>query len=315
MIYKTLIIFDTNSVRHIDYVNFEIGGDYKDVNEFIKNNNLGDLIHVALPEFVVDEIKKQKIEQFEKDYNEHKRISDKFEKLGIQSRGSNGNFDVKKHLDDQSDCYLRDNNLKVIKLPRTEYDATLEKIIKRAIAKKLPFKKNKDHSDIGFKDVLIWETILSNQSLILGYDNIFYCSGDNGFNECKKEFEKDINRNFEHFKEGSFLIEKLEEQYFELIRNKRIYDFAKTDYFLELVGEKIEELGVLSDFSGEEKEIETWEMIDPCVEIEKVEFSDQESECFRITSHVHLYINGESQDNNVITTINDANEVVEFDIE
>lgn len=314
MIYKTLIIFDTNSVRHTDYVNFEIGGDYKNVSAFIKNNNLGDLIHVALPEFVVDEIKKQKIEQFYKDHCEYQRVSDKFQKLGIQSAGSRQKFDIKKHLDDRADSYLKSHNLKVIKLSRADYDVTLERIIQRAIAKKLPFKKSKDHSDIGFKDVLIWETILSNKSLILGYDNIFYCSGDNGFNECKEEFEKCINRTFEHFKEGAFLIEKLEGQYFELIRNKRVYDFAKTQYFKDMVGIEIEKLDVV-EFEDDDAEIEDWDMINPCVEIEKVEFDDQEGECFRITSHVHIYANGESQDNNAITTINEANEVVEFELE
>lgn len=314
MIYKTLIIFDTNSVRHTDYVNFEIGGDYKNVSAFIKNNNLGDLIHIALPEFVVDEIKKQKAEQFEKDRREYKRIGDKLDKLGIKTTVNDSDFDVNAHLKDQTDIYLKKENLKVINLPRDKYDDTLEKIIQRAIAKKLPFKKNDRHSDMGFKDVLIWETILSNKSLILGYDSIFYCSGDNGFNECKEEFEKDINRNFEHFKEGAFLIEKLEEQYFELIRNSRVYDFAKTQYFKDMIGLEIERVGV-AEFENEDLEIEDWDMINPCVEIEKVEFSDQEGECFRITSHVHLYANGESQDNNVITTINETNEIVEFDIE
>jgi len=314
MIYRTLIIFDTNRVRHTDYVGFKIGGDYDVIREFIKNNNLGELIHIALPEFVLEEIKKQKLEQYEKDIAEFGKIMGKFEKLGVVTGKNEIKFDIEKYLDNQIGKYLEDQNLKLIKIPKSKYETILESIIQRAISKKLPFKRNDRHSDMGFKDVLIWETVLNSRGLILDYDNIFYCSGDNGFNECKEEFEKIINRNFEQFNEGGYLMERLEGIYFDLIRNVRIYQFVRTEYFKEILEQKIEGQHWV-EVDGEDKEIDGYEIIEVCNQIVRKESGDAGELWFEITSQLLIKIDGVEKDFFALTIVNDTNEVISFEIE
>lgn len=312
MIYRTLIIFDTNRIDHMDYDGFKIGGDYNAIKSFIKNNKLEDLIHIAIPEFVIKEIARHKIEKFKDELKEYKRIGNKLRKLSIISLEEEINFDIEKYLKDELAKYTEEQGLKIIKLPRIRYESTLEKIIQRAISKELPFKENKKHSDMGFKDVLIWETILNSKNLILDYDNVFYCSGDNGFSECKREFEKIINRNFEQFNSESYLIERIKELYSNLILNNKIYQFVRTAYFREMLEQKIDEQHWV-EIKGEDKEIERFEIIDIC---NQIEINDYENDVwFEITSQLLLEIDGEESEFFSHTIINEANEIITIDIE
>ncbi|MGW8184932.1 MAG: PIN domain-containing protein [Candidatus Moraniibacteriota bacterium] len=325
MIYRTLIIFDTNKIRHTDYIGFELGSEYDRVKKFIEEKNLKNIIQLAIPAYVIEEIKKQKIEKFENELEKFEEISKKFERIKIVKKESSAKFDIKKYINKKALEFLSENNIRIMNLNKENYAKVFERIIKRAIDKKLPFKRNDKHSDIGFKDVLIWETILDNKGIILWNDNIFYCSGDNGFGECKEEFEKIYNRNFDVFSSVDFLIEKLSSQYTDIIENNKVFSLVQSHYFTDQIEQYINSIGFWNDSDGDECDIINIDIYDQCVDFEKVEGNeDTEEACtFEITSYGILYLEKEDDDGKIInsdvdvtiiTVIDENNEFIDFEI-
>jgi|GEM_PF-2694413 len=108
-----------------------------------------------ITESVFYEIVQQRIEK----YNEIKKQIEKVQRQINISINIPDSIDFKKELE----AYLEKYNIKILPHPNNN---VFPNIIKRALEKKLPFKpvaegKNKKGSDKGFKDVLLWETLLN----------------------------------------------------------------------------------------------------------------------------------------------------------
>lgn len=326
MLYKTLIIFDTNKIRHTDYVGFELGGDYVRIKKFISENNLENWVKLAIPEYVIEEVKQQKFEQYEKDLVAYKEVVKKFSSLGIIKKQGLANFDIKGQLHSKAQEYINNEDVKILRLKKEDYSDVLERVMGRALEKQLPFKRNDKHSDMGFKDVLIWETILHNKGAISWHDNVFYYSGDNGFAECKLEFEKVHDKNFEFFNSIDFLLEKLLLIYADPIENNKIFSLIKSSYFTDRIKEYIDSVGVWEDLDGDECAIVNIDIVDKCTDFEKIDGNEEDGEgaTFKITSRVFLYLEKEDSDGRsgesdtdvyVITTIDENNDFIDFEIE
>lgn len=325
MVYNTLIILDTNKIKHDDYEKIELGGDYGMIKKFVEENNLNDWIKIAIPEYVIEEVKQQKREKYNNDKKEFKRISKKFNSLEIISQQQINEFDIEKYFDEKLSDYISRENIKILKLDDEQCKETLKEIIKRALAKKLPFKKNDKHSDMGFKDVLIWETILKNKGAVSWYHNIYYCSGDNGFTGCKEEFEKEHNRNFDLFTSADLLIEKLSNEYSNQIENKQIFSLINDPYFSDQVKDYVMSLETWEDLDGDECEIIDVEILDRCTDFEKNEGNKEngEGDSFEVESYVELELEKEDNEGKIVssqidayvkTTIDENNDFIDFEI-
>lgn len=129
-------------------------------NEFFKNRKSRSecsIGHYFITESVFGEIIQQRKEYFKKAVENLNKALKPFGKDIDIPNDINFEADLKK--------YLNDNNIEVLPHPSNEI---FPKIIQRALEKKLPFKpvnENKNNknngSDKGFKDVLLWETLLN----------------------------------------------------------------------------------------------------------------------------------------------------------
>ena len=159
--------------------------------EDYKKSNIKDKHHlkIFLPEIVIEELIEQKRDAFEKEYN---KIIESLKNIGY---GIDYSVPINKNdatLDDIKVKYSTDYSI----LHVDKSEKTFEKLISCALTKKPPFDKSVSgqKTDAGFKDALIWESILSSDE-IDEMDELYFFTGDKVFTEesNKKYLEKEFN--------------------------------------------------------------------------------------------------------------------------
>lgn len=155
-----MVVIDTNCFE--DYTENKNISPYcacAKCDEFFENKKSRGITlgHYCITESVFSEILQQRKEYFEKAVERLKKALKPFGKEYEIPENINFEADLKK--------YLNDHYIKILPHPSNE---VFPRIIQRALDKKLPFKlvsENKNNaskgSDKGFKDVLLWETLLN----------------------------------------------------------------------------------------------------------------------------------------------------------
>ncbi|EES51014.1 PIN domain-containing protein [Clostridium botulinum] len=155
---KTSIIIDTNSLfvkKYRDFTRIEF---LENVQSLVDDINLINQpgISIVLPQIVIDELVKQQVEEYDKVI---KGIGDiKLPFVDINKK-TNYKDHIELILDKKMEELKKKSgvNIKVITYPKNE---VLQAIIKRAIEKRPPFEGKDKISDKGFKDVILWESLL-----------------------------------------------------------------------------------------------------------------------------------------------------------
>src|SRR3989337_2210212 len=179
---KTLIIFDTNFLminggKGISYSSFEFNSTFDSIKEFIKLNSLSEKVFLAVPKLAIEELKNRKLFFYTKDSQilENKFLN--FSKIqGASLIIPKKNPEYERIFEKFFTEYLEKIKIELIDDPPNN---CFEAIIFRAIHKKKPFIVTGENSDYGFKDVVIWESIL-NYDGIKNYDKIILMTGDTG---------------------------------------------------------------------------------------------------------------------------------------
>jgi len=236
--HKTLVVLDTNKVRNNfewekDYSSFEPKGDFIKLIEWVEKNKLNELVFIGLPEIVVEELVNTRCENFAEQLDNVKKGIKKlggvscfdFSKITLPT----GEYDYNAFIKSKISEYIESKKfILILKLEKELYARTLELLIDKAVKKKKPFNEGKK----GFKDALIWETIL-NFKEVGNYFSIFVLSeNEKDFDldlqeEFKKKFSKDLNLEFN----TDTLIVALENIYGLHIKYPELLSYLKTDYF------------------------------------------------------------------------------------
>lgn len=193
------IILDTNSlfVRH--YNNYKelqyINNIKKLIDDIFVFKSFEENITICLPIIVANELKKQQIDAYKKQIDTIKDIEFPC-------------FDVKEVLDYSMFLNeLLDNEILVLESYKSsilfklidcpESSDVFKKTINRAIDKKPPFEGKEKQSDKGFKDVIIWESLIKYKEDNL-LQSIIFISNDNGFvsNTKKEDLHEEFNKMF-----------------------------------------------------------------------------------------------------------------------
>ncbi|SRR6266566_3492646 len=237
---KTLVIFDTNKVRSTlsgspSYGSFEFGSEFDSLKSYIKDNGLSEFVDLAIPSVAIEEVLQQKIEQFSQDMRSVSQIKSRLSELpGVDfSKVSlpDSSFDCKQHLNPLMASFIRNKEFAVIDIAEDRFGHILKEVLKRAIERRSPFRRGKNSTDMGFKDVLIWESLL-NYDNYDRYDKVILFTGDSGFDDdCKIEFESRLKKEILITPSSQFLQSEIEEDYADIIQNKEWRDFVNTDYF------------------------------------------------------------------------------------
>lgn len=140
-----------------------------------------------MPELIVEELFSQKRFAFDEQYN---ILKNKYLDMNYVLEGELPKHNLEEIIKREKEDYL--SKYKIIKLNYTE--ELFENIVSEAIQKKVPFDKSKEgkKTDAGFKDVLIWETILLADEI--NNCKIFYLfSADRVFIDNKEILTKEFN--------------------------------------------------------------------------------------------------------------------------
>ncbi len=187
------IIFDTNILfvtytTYADFNRFKFNTTFENILRKIESYELEKYVDILIPNVVWNEIIEQNLVSYEEKNEELKNKISKIKVPNITFNETEINYKeflLKKVEEYRNEIFNKDINIKELNLPKSE---KFESIIKRAYNKRPPFEGKGGKSDKGFKDALLWESIIQyRESNNIGM--ILYTK-DKIFNaELKEEFE------------------------------------------------------------------------------------------------------------------------------
>ncbi|MRE73091.1 PIN domain-containing protein [Mammaliicoccus sciuri] len=182
------IILDTNILHNRDfkdYYNFELKNSYTDLQGRIERKDLANSFKILIPDLVFKELHKQKLQKYEADFIQLNLLIEKFNKFLDVKFELPPQFEYEEFLEQKISEFKVRNSIETIKTINN--NETFAKIIDKAVNKKPPFEGKESKSDKGFKDALIWESILNFAQNNPG--KYYFCSKDKGFkNTLIEEF-------------------------------------------------------------------------------------------------------------------------------
>ena len=192
------LIFDTNALfqayeKRADFTTFSFNATFENVIDMINKLDIYNQVTVAIPSVVWNEMEKQIIEKHDELLLTYKSTISKkrFPEYSVQE---NPTINYPEYIRAKIAEYKKEISEgfnKVIEIPIASNDR-FESIINRAFSKLPPFEGKDKKSDKGFKDALLWESVLE---FALNHRNskIIYYSKDNAFGEfLLKEFAENV---------------------------------------------------------------------------------------------------------------------------
>lgn len=186
------IIFDTNVLyqnydKKADFTTFSFNSTFKNIIDMVNQLDIYEQVTIVIPEVTWSEMKKQIIDAHDKKVEEFRAYINKW--IFPEFTVSNVKIDdYKSFITKEIDNYKNEiqaglNKIIVLLIPN---DNRFKGIVQRAFDKAPPFGGKEKNSDKGFKDVLIWESILE---LTISHKNanILFYTKDNGFKEVLTE--------------------------------------------------------------------------------------------------------------------------------
>ncbi len=298
---KTLIVFDTNSLRSTDsgevaYSFFAFGRPFQMIENFIIEKNLMEDVHIAIPTWAIEELKDQKQIQYKEDFHEFKRIAKRLSGMPhIQEIVlPEIEFDCAAYIQQKSDEFLATKELKLMGIPEANANAILQNMMHRVMKEermKHPFvhakKGNKTYKDAGFKDNLIWESLLHFQE-IENYDKVIFLTADSDYTNCKAEFIRKWNKHFTILQDENNVLVEVQKDYDNYIKERSIHDFVQTEYFVDYLKDQLKVRTAIV-IEGVEYKIENYTIADICKYVNRLPPNDNEVENLIISSIINIH--------------------------
>lgn len=197
---KGYIYFDTNTLecRHsgksLFLSQFTVNTFYYEVEDLIRTMGLVDKVEICIPEIVWFELQEHLVKHFKSEKSSMETKINAFRKsfgdlaeITCEFRSCYTESDYLDYVKDIAKSFLENPRVtaKIVHCPIDE--STILQIIRQAICSVRPFKTaksgGKEYTDAGFKDALIFNTIISNTEDQLG----ILISNDNDFSELFSE--------------------------------------------------------------------------------------------------------------------------------
>ena len=192
------LIFDTNVLfqeydKKANFTAFSFNATYQNVIDMINQLDIYNQVVLAIPSVVWHEMEKQIIEKHDESLLKYKTAISKriFPEYTVHENSViNYPEYIKAKIVEYKSSLSNEVN-KVIELPIAS-NRRFDSIVNRAFSKLPPFEGKDKKSDKGFKDALLWESILE-FALKNPNSKIIYYSKDNAFGEfLLKEFTENI---------------------------------------------------------------------------------------------------------------------------
>lgn len=154
----------------------------------IEINDIYTEIKILLPRMVLNELYQQQLEMFDD-------LNKRLENVSMPNMQYDRAFNYGEYLETIFKKAIMELKQGIVAVEVVDFPVSdrLNSIISRAIKKEPPFEGKEKHSDKGFKDVLIWESIKEYKEKHINDIIVFYCN-DNllASNALRKEFKEDF---------------------------------------------------------------------------------------------------------------------------
>ncbi|MCB0538690.1 MAG: DUF4935 domain-containing protein [Bacteroidetes bacterium] len=315
---KTLIVFDTNSLRsteagEVAYSFFAFGRPFQVVEEFILEKDLSVDIHIAIPTWAIEELKDQKNRQYKTDIVE-------FQKLATRLAGMphipeitlpQEDFDCTTYIQEKAQEYLATKAIKLLEIKEELANTVLQSMMVRVMKdqnKKQPFAHSGKYKDAGFKDNIVWESLMHFDG-VTDYDKVIFITKDGDYSNCEHEFKAKWNRHIAIEKDENNAIAEIQKDYELYITERAIYEFTQTDYFKDYLADLLKKKSEIL-IEEDAHKIENFKLLDTCKDINRVPPNEHMMESLYVSSQINIYYsaNGEKKEQVVTATTSFADE-------
>lgn len=296
---KTLIVFDTNMLREmlgkeVAYSKFSFGNAYEELNSFIKDNGLSDDVVLTVSTMVIEELKNQKKRAYLQDIKDLKEIAKRLEGLPHIAESPiaipDETFDCEAFVEENAKKFIEENAIHTLVYKDEHSTSILTNMIKKVATvdkPQSPFAISGAYKDAGFKDNIIWETLMHYEK-VEEFDKVIFLSKDGDYKEnCIDDFKKKWNRHIKIEKDKNNVIAEIQKDYDNYIKERVIHDFAQTEYFIDYLKDelKAKTIIVLDDI---EYLIEDFAIDDVCKYVSRMAPDEDEVENLFISSFIDI---------------------------
>lgn len=197
-------IFYQTKFRYFD--EFRLNKYFDELINIARKSNLKNGLRILIPEIVLEELKRKKLEEYQKKVSELNELA--------SSMGIYVSLEIKKTAKEYREELAKQVNAYISKYPQVHVmpvckSKYFHKIVDKAIDKNPPFEGKEKQSDKGFKDTVIYYSMIDYAKEYPG--DYYYLTKDtifsgNGYDLLRNEFKKETNLNLRIFDD----IKKLE---------------------------------------------------------------------------------------------------------
>lgn len=303
---KTLIVFDTNVLRdmlgkEVVYNSFTFGKSYNELDTFIKESGLEDYVTLSVTTMVIEELKNQKKRAYKQDIVNLKEIVKRLEGLPHIPENyisiPDEDFDCGVFIEQNATAYIAENNINTLVYKEEHASSILKNMVQKVVATdkpQSPFAISGLYKDAGFKDGIIWETLM-HFDMVLNYDKVIFLSKDGDYKiNCLDDFTQKWNRHIKIEKDKNNVIAELKKDYGNYIEERAIHEFADMEYFRDYLFDNLKVKTELSINSSNLK-IENFEIVNPCTLVERMPPGDEDDEFIIINSEIKIHFTDAGQ--------------------
>lgn len=297
---KTLIVFDTNSLRSteagkVSYSSFSFGKSYDSIYEFIKESKIEDFVSLAVSTMVISELKNQKQRQYKEDIQQLKDIVKRLTGLPHIPSGliniPDENFDCGSYIEEKAKKYIHESNINTLEYKDEHAPIMLKNMLEKVVGNensKSPFARSGKFNDAGFKDSVIWETLMHYEK-VSEFDKVIFFSKDGDYKDnCIEDFKNKWQKHISIEKAESTIISILEKDYGNYIEKREIYNFAQKDYFNKYLSKDLTYKSNIT-IDGNEYKIENFKIIEICKKVNKLPPNEDLEENIEIISEIKIF--------------------------
>ncbi|MEN5432831.1 PIN domain-containing protein [Sphingobacterium faecium] len=315
---KTLIVFDTNALRsteagQVAYSFFAFGKPFQLIEDYINTNNLQKHIHLAIPSWAIEELKDQKNRQYLEDVEKYKEVTERLsglpnfqKKILIEEE-----FDCRAFIEEKVEEFLETKQLKKLEIKEELASTILKSMMSRVLKEeklKKPFAHSGKYKDAGFKDNIVWESLMHYDDVEV-YDKFIFVTKDTDYGSCQNEFREKWNKHIITLKDENLVKTEILKDY-ELYINERVmYDYTHTEYFLDYLSDELKQKSEIVIETGTGK-IENFKIQEPSAKIERMPPVEEEDEYILVHSSIMIYYKkgGSKKQQEIIMTTKLADE-------
>lgn len=169
-------------------------------------------------------------------------------------------------------------------------NTVLQSMMKRVMkdeSKKKPFAHSGKYKDAGFKDNLVWESLMHFDS-VTDYDKVIFVSKDGDYKNCEIEFKAKWERHINILQDENNVLADIIKDYDNYIKERTIHDFAQTEYFADYLKDNLNTMTAIV-IDGKEFTIENYTIADICNYVSRLSPNEDEVENLLVSSFINIH--------------------------